>query len=285
MKITKILAIFLIFALIMSISFANTNKNNSMDTNRNSNSDNGQKDTNSLDRNTNKDNNNSDQNRNIVSQTVRNINQIRKQYQEMFVNAVHDNNNELKEEMRQLRHEVTNMVQTKLSNNEDINFDEFKEFGTRIEMKSNEIIVDDDSNRIQSKNKIMTKLKNKDIEINNHNNKVQIKEGNITVDIDDSVTIDENGIYISNKKLEVLPSKIQEKLQDTNNFQLRKYPEGLMYQFEFKNKRALFGFIPMESMEQVLLNAENGKIENHNPPWWAFLATSENNLTVGQEIN
>ncbi|MDD3159563.1 MAG: hypothetical protein PHQ98_01175 [Candidatus ainarchaeum sp.] len=299
MKNIKILTAILMFVFIMNIGFAsmNTNEVNENGPNNDQLMVQPVMGNNPMDQNSNKpepkDMNNFDSNKpmpildiNGVPQKerVQNMNEMRKQYQEMFVNAVHDNNEQLKEEMRQMRAEVTNMVQNRLKDNNEINYEDFKEFGTKLEIRQNGISVDGNTNTSQYKNSIKVMMNNRNMEISNNQNRIQIRDGNVLVESKQNITLDENGMYVSGKKLEVAPSRIQNQFRDANNFQLNIDQNRLMYQFEIKNQRNLFGIIPMETMEQISLNAENGKVENVSQPWWAFLSTSQNNLAVGQTI-
>ncbi len=218
---------------------------------------------------------------------VQNMNEIRKEYQKQFVEAVSDSNNELKEQLKEVRKEIANSIGQIISDGNEIDFNSFHNLGQQIRIMNNEILVGNDSNqeRIQERATIHTQIKNRLISISNKNNVVEIEDGNIIVQTNEEIEINDDGVTVGGNLLGVLPSKIKEKTKLAMKLHLENNDQNkLQYRAQIENTRNLFGLIPMTVQEQARINAETGLVEGYDAPWWAFLATGENALKVDEQI-
>lgn len=213
----------------------------------------------------------------IVPYVAKELNQIKKEYQKKFVKAVQDGNQELKKELKQIRKSIAKQIGKTIQKSKDLNYEQYENFKQKLRIDYNSITIEDnetkDKNKIQARAKISVRVKNKLLEIRNTNNRIEIVDGNVSVETEEEIEIDENGLSVRNKRLKVLPEQIQSKIQQKIKLKLESNDKNMVhYQADVNNTRNLFGIIPIQAKEKIRINAETGKIESYERPWWSFLA-------------
>jgi hypothetical protein len=87
------------------------------------------------------------------------------------------------------------------------------------------------------------------------------------------------------KEVKMLPDQVKERIRERLQKQLENenitLDEDGNYRYEGKNKAKLFGLFSVKEKVNAEINAETGKVEKLQKPWWAFLAKEEGELIVG----
>jgi hypothetical protein len=208
----------------------------------------------------------------IIAKT---INEVRKDYQKQVVAAVRDANDEVKEELKELRQAINTRIRQELREKKLIDYSDYNGMEQRITIARDKIKTQVqnalDSNILPITARIKRRIHNRLIEIRNDRNKIEIVDGNVVVETDEEVSIDDNGIHVKNKRLRVLPKAIKAKA--IKKIKLNAIKDKIQYQVSVRNRRNLLGFIPMDVQEEIHVDAETGAIKGYERPWWAFLAT------------
>ncbi|MCX6803116.1 MAG: hypothetical protein NTY48_00940 [Candidatus Diapherotrites archaeon] len=55
------------------------------------------------------------------------------------------------------------------------------------------------------------------------------------------------------------------------------------YKVALENTRNLFGIIPMKGTETVSVNAETGKVDGYDRPWWSIISSGKD--VINQDAN
>jgi hypothetical protein len=214
---------------------------------------------------------------------ARSINEVRREYQKQFVSAIRDSNVEIKEELQELRQAINTKIRQELREKRMVDYSDYNGLGQKIIIAKEmiEVRVKDaiDSNVIPITARIKRRVHDRLIEIRNDRNKVEIVDGNVIVETDEEVTIDDNGLHIRGRKLRVLPNAIKMKARE--KIELHTQGEKIKYIIKAKNIRHIFGFIPVETLEEIQINAETGVTESYARPWWAAIA---NGADVDAEV-
>ena len=222
--------------------------------------------------------------RDRVEQVIaKSINEVRREYQRQFVNAVSDANEEMKEELQQLRQAINTRIRDEIKEKRIIDYSDYNGLEQKILIAKEQIEVRIrdalDSNVIPITARIQKRVQDRLIEIRNDRNKIEIVDGNISVETNEEITIDDNGLHIRGKTLRVLPNAI--KTQAREKIELHSDGEEIEYKLEVRNTRYVLGFIPIQSQEKIRINAETGAQMSYERPWWA---TISNGADVDAEV-
>ncbi len=119
--------------------------------------------------------------------------------------------------------------------------------------------------------------KNKSLILKSVSKGVNITEGNMTATALDNVDIENDSMYMGNKKVVVSPSEVPQKFKaKLIKSAILSVSNGTpVYQVNSTRGVKLFGFIDSDMDVETILDATTGNIKQENKPWWAFLA-SEN---------
>jgi len=116
--------------------------------------------------------------------------------------------------------------------------------------------------------------KNKSFIVKPHDQKVNITDGNVTVETNESLEIANGSFMILGKKVLVMPSEVPSKIKTKTIKSAVLHVVGGMPEYEInatRNAKVLWIFDSQMDVE-VTLDAETGKIKSENRPWWSFLA-------------
>ncbi|MBT4192196.1 MAG: hypothetical protein HOE11_02720 [Candidatus Diapherotrites archaeon] len=206
---------------------------------------------------------------------ARSINAVRHEYQRQFAVAVKDANEEIKEELQQLRQAINTRIRQEIKAKRVVDYSDYNGLGQKIIIAKEqiEVRVKDaiDSNIIPITARIQKRVHDRLIEIRNDRNKIEIVDGNVVVETDEEVTIDDNGLHVRGRKIRVLPNAIKMKARE--KIELHADGNTIQYRIDAKNTRYVLGFIPVQAQEKIRINAETGELEGYERPWWTFLAT------------
>jgi hypothetical protein len=214
---------------------------------------------------------------------AKSINEVRHEYQRQFVSAVKDANEEVKDELQQLRQAINTKIRQEIREKRMIDYSDYNGLGQKIIIAKEqiEVRVKDaiDSNIMPITAQIQRRVRDRLIEIRNDRNKIEIVDGNIIVETNEEITIDDNGLHIRGRRLRVLPNAIKTLARE--KIELHANGEDIEYRIDVRNTRYVLGLIPIQSQEKIRINAETGVQTSYERPWWA---TISNGTDVNAEV-
>jgi hypothetical protein len=140
-----------------------------------------------------------------------------------------------------------------------------------IKVSANKIAADDVVVQATGK-KILLDLENTPISVEPAAKKVVIKE---KLDINaDEVSIENNILKVGNSEVKLLASDVADKLGVSPvAVELKEENSKAVYAMETKEKRKLFGFIPVNVSKTVTADAVSGDFLTEHLPWYTFFMT------------
>ncbi len=216
------------------------------------------------------------------------IKELREALREEFVAAVNDFNVELKNQVRAARGAIARVVSEAIKSSPEIDFDDIKGLEQEIRIEAGKIMADS-SNSIDASKTIKATIRNRVIEIRNGEGKIQLFDSTLPaeatpIEVPSSVTISDSGLKINDRPVRLIPSEIKEKINATQKVSVKLNNGAPKYEAELQNNRNLFGFINIKTTEKAVIDAETGKIDSYERPWWSFLTTGNDAVSQDQTI-
>ncbi len=178
-------------------------------------------------------------------------------------------------ELKALREDIDNLIKKLLQDKTEIKPSEVSSLVGKIRIKPGEIKADEIQIKTLNK-KIMMDINKKPISIEPREKQVIIKDKNFEIKAAEvSVDVDEGSLKVGDIEVKVAPSEVIEKLKVTpTSINLKEENEKAVYEIKIKEKRKLFGFIPITVEKAITADADDGKVIEEHSPWYTFL-TSE----------
>ena len=142
----------------------------------------------------------------------------------------------------------------------------------------------DSNNKFQARRAIHMLIKDRVMEIRNTGNSLEIVDGDSTTQVEGTLTIDDSGLSMGENKIKLAPSQIRNRLANLEKMQL-KLEDGLAkYRAELTNTRNLFGIFPMTATDVAIIDAESGKVNRYERPWWSFVSSGTDAISETDTI-
>lgn len=123
---------------------------------------------------------------------------------------------------------------------------------------------------------VKVRVGDSEVSVDQEGTKVVLNSGGVSVETNESVKIEQGSISIvtteGEVRIGVLPDEVKTlpaiQAQRIEKLELTVDSDKVIYRVRGKERRRLFGFIPLSMTVTTAVNAENGAIEEVGTPWW-----------------
>lgn len=143
----------------------------------------------------------------------------------------------------------------------------------KLELKGGDVYIDNVKSRAT---KIKVNIKDKDIEIEQVDGGMAIKDGDTQANGTIPLEYAEGMIIssMSGKEIKVMPSELKNKTLEGNFTDIKMIDDGKpMYIVKSEKRGKMLGFIPTTVRREYRISAQNGDITEFNEPWWSSIVT------------
>jgi len=181
------------------------------------------------------------------------------------------------QEIKQIKEEVGIMVKELMRSQKEISTQELQPIVDKIVVKPGVIEMKETKVKVQGQKKVETTMNNRPVEILVESQRMNIKEGNLTVETQLPVDLSSSNLVVNNKELKVTPRQVVERVSLKNPIDLKvelvQEKETPVYKVRAVEKRKLLFFIPVNVSKEMTIDATNEQTPklSEKKPWWSFL--------------
>lgn len=178
------------------------------------------------------------------------------------------------ENLKKLRNEIDRLIEELIKSKDEIRADEVRGLVEVIEVRPGEVQMDKVVVKTVDK-RVVARVNDKDVEIKPMEAQVVIHDENLVVKAPELI-IENQVLRTANAEINLMPSTIMEKIRiEPEEIELREENAKAVYRIRTNERRKLFGLIPLNVKNTLIVDAENTKVDiiKEEKPWWAFFTT------------
>ncbi|MBN2042288.1 MAG: hypothetical protein JW754_00615 [Candidatus Aenigmarchaeota archaeon] len=176
--------------------------------------------------------------------------------------------------LKELRSQIDGLISELIKSSDSIDISEVSDMVEEIEVRPGKVIAGDVT--VDTSNKrILTTMKEKQIEVSPGESHVVISEEGLEVNAPD-LKIDKDRIMMGESEVKVTPSEAQtiavNRIRTINSMELKSEEGRAVYSVEGEDQKNLLGFIPVTVERKMMIDAGSAETIKEEGPWWSFMA-------------